>query len=148
MEAPQNSGTWHGKWATTQDSTLFGPEVRSYFPAGSTLVLDTDCFRKCRRALLAVKATRSTSHFLEKYWGLTSIRTSWLPSTTGRVRLWLKSLLCRAEVAYSLVKSRKINECCNDHGSTRYSIFPLSFTCILQKRECKVINLAEWRMLI
>ena len=33
-----------GKWATTQDSTLFGQEVRPYFPPGSTLVFDTDCF--------------------------------------------------------------------------------------------------------
>ena len=33
-----------GKWATTHDSTLFGQEVRPYFPPGSTLVFDTDCF--------------------------------------------------------------------------------------------------------
>ena len=32
-----------GKWATTHDSTLFGPEVHPYFPPGSTLVFDTDC---------------------------------------------------------------------------------------------------------
>ncbi|MCV6601126.1 MAG: hypothetical protein OIF54_06140, partial [Cohaesibacter sp.] len=43
----QNSGTssmaQYGKWATTRDGTLFGPEVRSHFPAESTLVLDTYC---------------------------------------------------------------------------------------------------------
>ena len=33
-----------GKWATTHDSTLFGQELRPYFPPGSTLVFDTDCF--------------------------------------------------------------------------------------------------------
>ena len=35
---------WDGKWATTHDSTLFGQEVRLYFPPGSTLVFDTDWF--------------------------------------------------------------------------------------------------------
>ena len=48
IEAPLNSGTScmvrDGKWATTHDSTLFGQEVRPYFPPGSTLVFDTDCF--------------------------------------------------------------------------------------------------------
>ena len=33
-----------GKWATTHDSTLFGQVVHPYFPPGSTLVFDTDCF--------------------------------------------------------------------------------------------------------
>ena len=33
-----------GKWAITHDSTLVGQEVRPYFPPGSTLVFDTDCF--------------------------------------------------------------------------------------------------------
>ena len=61
------------KWATTQDSTLYRPAVSSYFPAGSNLVLDTDCFLQCWRALSAVKTTRSTSNFFEKYWGLTSV---------------------------------------------------------------------------
>ena len=46
IEAPINSGTScmvrDGKWATTHDSTLFGQEVRPYFPPGSTLVFDTD----------------------------------------------------------------------------------------------------------
>ena len=50
-----------------------GPEVRSHFPAGSTLVLDTYCFLRCRRALSAVKATRSTCNFFEKYWGPASV---------------------------------------------------------------------------
>ena len=48
IEAPLNSGTScmvrDGKWATTHDSTLFEQEVRPYFPPGSTLVFDTDCF--------------------------------------------------------------------------------------------------------
>ena len=48
IEAPLNSGTScmvrDGKWATTHDSTLFRREVRPYFPPGSTLVFDTDCF--------------------------------------------------------------------------------------------------------
>ena len=35
---------WDGKWAITHDSTLVGQEVRPYFPPGSTLVFDTDCF--------------------------------------------------------------------------------------------------------
>ena len=39
MEATGNWGTSstarHGKWTTTQDSTLFGPEVRLHFSAGS-----------------------------------------------------------------------------------------------------------------
>ena len=42
IEAPLNSGTLcmvqDGKWATTQDSTLFGQEVRPYFPPGLTFV--------------------------------------------------------------------------------------------------------------
>ena len=49
--APLNSGTscmvWDSKWATTHGSTLFGTEVCPYFPPGSTLVFDTDCFRQC-----------------------------------------------------------------------------------------------------
>ena len=51
IEAPLNSGTScmvrDGKWATTHDSTLFRPEVHPYFPPGSTLVFDTDCFLQC-----------------------------------------------------------------------------------------------------
>ena len=51
IEAPLNSGAscmvWHGKWATTHGSTLFGAEVCPHFPPGSTLVLDTDCFLQC-----------------------------------------------------------------------------------------------------
>ena len=46
---------WDGKWATTHDSTIFGLEVRPYFPPGSTLVLDTDCFLQCCKALLVFK---------------------------------------------------------------------------------------------
>ena len=33
-----------GNWATTHDSTLFGQEVRPYFPPGSTLVFDLIVF--------------------------------------------------------------------------------------------------------
>ena len=48
IEAPLNLGTSSmvrdGKWVTTHDSTLFGQEVRPYFPPGSTLVFDTDSF--------------------------------------------------------------------------------------------------------
>ena len=51
IEAPLNLGTscmvWDGKWATTHGSTLFGTEVCPYFPPGSTLAFDTDCFRQC-----------------------------------------------------------------------------------------------------
>ena len=60
IEAPLNSGTScmvrDGKWATTHDSTLFGQEVRPYFPPGLTLVFDTDCFLTS-----GAKTTRSTS---------------------------------------------------------------------------------------
>ena len=51
IEAPLHSGTLcmvrDGKWATSHDSTLFGQEVHPYFPPGSTLVFDTDCFPQC-----------------------------------------------------------------------------------------------------
>ena len=54
MEAPLNSGTSctarDSKWATTHDNTLFRPEVRPYFPQGSTLVFDTDCFLRGLRS--------------------------------------------------------------------------------------------------
>ena len=67
IEAPLNSGTLcmvqNGKWATTHDSTLFGQEVRPYFPPGSTLVFDTDCF-----LTFGAKTTRSTSQFFRTYW--------------------------------------------------------------------------------
>ena len=67
IEAPLNSGTscmvQDGKWATTQDSTLFGQEVRPYFPPGSTLVFDTDCV-----LAFGAKTTRSTSQFFGTYW--------------------------------------------------------------------------------
>ena len=67
IEAPLNSGTscmvWDGKWATTHDSTLFGQEVCPYFPPGSTLVFDTDCF-----LTFGAKTTRSTSQFFRTYW--------------------------------------------------------------------------------
>ena len=67
IEAPLNSGTScmvrDGKWATTHDSTLFGQEVRPYFPPGSTLVFDTDCF-----LTFSAKTTRSTSQFFRTYW--------------------------------------------------------------------------------
>ena len=67
IEAPLNSGTscmaWDGKWTTTHDSTLFGQEVRPYFPPGSTLVFDTDCF-----LTFGAKTTRSTSQFFGTYW--------------------------------------------------------------------------------
>ena len=67
IEAPLNSGTLSmvrdGKWATTHDSTVFGQEVRPYFPRGSTLVFDTDCF-----LTFSAKTTRSTSQFFRKYW--------------------------------------------------------------------------------
>ena len=66
IEAPLNSGTScmvrDGKWATTHDSTLFGQEVRPYFPPGSTLVFDTDCF-----LTFGAKTTRSTSPFFGTY---------------------------------------------------------------------------------
>ena len=66
IEAPLNSGTscmvQDGKWATTHDSTLFGQEVRPYFPPGSTLVFDTDCF-----LTFSAKTTRSTSQFFGTY---------------------------------------------------------------------------------
>ena len=71
IEAPHNSGTSSttqtGKWGTSHDGTLFGPEVRVYFPPRSTLVFDTDCFLQWRRALSTVKTTRSTSHFFGRY---------------------------------------------------------------------------------
>ena len=51
-----------GKWATTHDSTLFGQEVRPYFPPGSTLAFDTDRF-----LTFGAKTTRSTSQFFGKY---------------------------------------------------------------------------------
>ena len=73
-EAPLNSGTScmvrDGKWAATHDSTLFGQEVRPYFPPGSTLVFDTDCF-----LTFGAKTTRSTSPFFGMYWRLTSVQT-------------------------------------------------------------------------
>ena len=66
IEAPLNSGTScmvrDGKWATTHDSTLFGQEVRPYFPPGSTLVFDTD-----HVLTFGAKSTRSTSQFFGKY---------------------------------------------------------------------------------
>ena len=47
MEAPQTLGTssmaQHGKWATTQDNTLFGPKVCSHFPAGVDQLLCSTC---------------------------------------------------------------------------------------------------------
>ena len=67
IEAPLNSGTscmvLDSKWATTHDSTLFGQEVRPYFPRGLTLVFDTDCF-----LTFGAKTTRSTSQFFGTYW--------------------------------------------------------------------------------
>ena len=63
IEASLNSGTLGGKWATTHDSTLFGQEVRPYFPPGSTLVFDTDCF-----LTFGAKTARSTSQFFGTYW--------------------------------------------------------------------------------
>ena len=67
IEAPLNSGTLcmvrDGKWATTQDSTLFGQEVHPYFPPGLTLVFDTDCF-----LTFGAKTTKSTSQFFGTYW--------------------------------------------------------------------------------
>ena len=66
IEAPLNSGTScmvrDGKWATTHDRTLFGQEVRHYFPPGSTLVLYTDCF-----LAFGTKTSRSTSQFFGTY---------------------------------------------------------------------------------
>ena len=66
IEAPLNSGTScmvrDGKWATTHDSTLFGQEVRPYFPPGSTLVFDTDCF-----LTFGAKTIRSTCPFFGTY---------------------------------------------------------------------------------
>ena len=64
IEAPLNSYMVRdGKWATTHDSTLFGQEVHPYFPPGSTLVFDTDCF-----LTFGAKTTRSTSQFFGTYW--------------------------------------------------------------------------------
>ena len=67
IEAPLNSGTSRmvrdGKWATTHDSTLFGQEVLLYFPPGSTLLFDTDCF-----LTFGAKTTRSTSQFFGTHW--------------------------------------------------------------------------------
>ena len=69
IEAPLNSGTScmvrDGKWATTHDSTLFVQEVLLYFPPGSTLVFDTDCF-----LTFGAKTTRSTgtSQFFGTHW--------------------------------------------------------------------------------
>ena len=66
IEAPLNSGTLcmvqDRKWATTHNSTLFGQEVRSYFPPGSTLVFDTNRF-----LTFGAKTTRSTPPLL---WGV------------------------------------------------------------------------------
>ena len=66
IEAPLNSGTScmvrDGKLATTHDSTLFGQEVRPYFPPGSTLMFDSDCF-----LTFGAKTTRSTCQFFGKY---------------------------------------------------------------------------------
>ena len=74
IEAPFNSGTscmgQDGKWATTHDSSLYGQEVHPYFPPGSTLVFDTDCF-----LTFGAKTTRSTSQFFGTYWWLTNIQT-------------------------------------------------------------------------
>ena len=67
IEAPLNLGTScmvrDGEWATTHDSTLFGQEVRPYFPPGSTLVFDTDYF-----LTFLAKTTRSTCQFFGTYW--------------------------------------------------------------------------------
>ena len=67
IEAPLNSGTScivrDGKWATTHDNTLFVQEVLLYFPPGSTLVFDTDCF-----LTFGAKTTRSTSQFFVTHW--------------------------------------------------------------------------------
>ena len=64
IEAPLNSGTscMVRDGATTHDSTLFGHAVRPYFPPGSTLVFDTDCF-----LTFGAKTTRSTSPFFGTY---------------------------------------------------------------------------------
>ena len=74
IETPLNSGTScmvrDGIWATTHDSTLFGQEVRPYFPPRSTLVFDTDCI-----LTFGAKTARSKSHFFGTYWRLTSIQT-------------------------------------------------------------------------
>ena len=71
VEAPLNSGTScmvrDGKWATTHDSTLLGPEVRLYFPPGSILVFDTDCFLQVLKSTFGAKTTRITSQFFGKY---------------------------------------------------------------------------------
>ena len=67
IEAPLNSGNScmvrDGKWATTHDSTLFVQELLLYFPPGSTLVFDTDCF-----LTFGAKTTRSTSQFFGTHW--------------------------------------------------------------------------------
>ena len=67
IEAPLHSGTScmvrDGKWATTHYSTLFVQEVLLYFPPGSTLVFDTDCF-----LIFGAKTTRSTSQFFGMHW--------------------------------------------------------------------------------
>ena len=62
-------------------------------------------------------------------------------------------MLRSAEVAYSLMKSPTIDECCTDHSSGVEALldtaqFAPSFARILQERERKVIDLAEWRMVI
>ena len=69
------------------------------------------------------------------------------------VRSRLKSILCSAEVAYSLVKSHTIDECCNGHSNGIEALhdtaqFAPSCACILQKMEHRIIDMAEWRMLI
>ena len=62
-----NSGTScmvrDGKWATAHNSTLFGQEVLLYFPPGSTLVFDADCF-----LTFGAKTTRRTSQFFRTHW--------------------------------------------------------------------------------
>ena len=59
IDAPLTSRTLcmvrDGKWATTHNSTLFGPEVHPYFLPGLTLVFDTDCFLKGWKAPLVPK---------------------------------------------------------------------------------------------
>ena len=105
IEAPLNSGiscmVRDGKWATTHGSTLFGQEVRSYFPPGLTLVFDTDCF-----LTFGAKTTRSTSQFFGTYWWLTSIQTYGCPSTTWRAKTGITSVPYTAQSCHRCSRTR------------------------------------------
>ena len=156
IEAPLNSGTLcmvrDGKWATTHDSTLFGQEVRPYFPPGSTLVFDTDCF-----LAFGAKTTRSTSQFFGTYWWLTSVQTygmsfNYLTGQNRDNKRALRGKKLPSQLANSASIDRGLrshsavtyrNRTASNWGCERQNTISSQFPRILYNREQKSVYLAH-----